>query len=127
MTARTARTALETVLEGAASNLTVDPNPPRQVGNTPVVFFAGMRRERSAQGGANTITVTLLAIAGTQNDWSFDELDDLCDQIDTVLDATRDEDGVSIFPADSGEWQAGGHEIAGQQFIGATLDVELHF
>lgn len=126
MSARAARAALQTVLEGARADLTVDPNPPRQVVNTPVVFFAGMRRERAAQGGIDAITVTLLAVAGSQNDWSFDELDDLCDDIDTVLDATRSQDGVSIFPSEAGEWQAGGQEIGGQQFIGATLDVELH-
>lgn len=125
MTARTARATLQEVLEGARADLTVDPNPPRQVGNTPVVFFAGMRRERSAQDGTNTLVVTLLAIAGTQNDWSFDELDDLCDAIDAVIDTTVD--GVSIFAGEAGEWQAGGHEIGGQQFIGATLDVEVHY
>lgn len=126
MSSRDARAVLAEVLEGARPDLTVVAAPPAQVANTPVVFFGGMTRQRVTQGGGDAITVTLLAIASSHNEWSFDELDDLCDDIDATLDDVREVDGVAIMVAGDGEWQFSGHEIAGQQFVGASLEVELH-
>lgn len=127
MTVRGARLALKAQLD-TLDGLSCVPRPPRQLASAPAVYFAGWRKMRVAQGSVDAVRITLLVVVDNPEDFAFDELDDLTDEIDTLLDATRTmDDTYDLVPVDDGEWTIGLHEIGGQDLFGAMLDVEVHW